>query len=317
MWMFPGQGAQQVGMTGDIYDAMGEVKELFRRADEILGMPISRYVLEGPEEALRDTAIQQPAIVLASLAALRAFRVASRGTERGAAAPVAAMGLSLGEYTALCAAGAMSEDDALRLVRSRGELMKLAAEARPGGMASVLGASAEAVEDACREAAAETGCAISAANYNCPGQIVIGGEEPGLAKAIEILKARKAGRAVRLKVSGAFHTALMAPAAEGLHAELAVAKIGRAAFDVIANVSASPVREPGEIRSALERQMTSPVRFEQSVRAMISRGADTFVEIGPGGVLTGLVKRISGDVAAISCGSMVEIEAFVGGTRRG
>ena len=311
VWMFSGQGAQRPGMAKDLFDSFDAVKALFKRADELLDLPLSRYVLEGPEEILRDTAVQQPAIMLASLAALKALQIVA--ADNGAAIPpVAALGLSLGEYTALCAAGSLSEDDALRLVRKRGELMKKAADACPGGMASILGATAEAVETACREAAAATGALVAAANYNCPGQIVIGGQEAGLAKAIEILKSRGAGRAVRLKVSGAFHTALMEPAREALREELRRTNIARASFDVIANVSASPVREPEDIRRSLEMQMTSPVRFEQSVRFLIGRGANRFVELGPGGILAGMVKRMDAAVAAVPCGTLGEIRGFVG-----
>ena len=282
-WVFPGQGAQEPGMGRDIYDAFPSARALYERADAILGRPISRLCFEGPEEELGKTFNSQPAIFLTSLALLTVAR------EQGALAeaPAFAAGHSLGEYTALTAAGAMAFEDGLRLVETRGRLTQAAAEATPGGMAAVLGLDEAATQAVCDEAGVEL------CNINSPGQLVIGGLKEKIAKACELALARGAKRAIALDVGGAFHTSLMQPAVAEFSAALAAVDIKPPSVPVVANDSARPMTEPDAIRTELAYQLTHPVRWVQCVEYMAGQGVGTFVEIGPGRVLTGLIKRIA------------------------
>jgi [acyl-carrier-protein] S-malonyltransferase len=286
-FVFPGQGSQYVGMGKDFFDGNTDARELFRHADEVLGIPLSTICFEGPDEVLRQTRNTQPAIFVHSLAAVgRLERVA----------PSMVAGHSLGEYSALTVAGALSFDDALRLVRLRGELMQKAGEEQQGTMAAVLGLDDDDVEKICREASGAG--VVQAANFNSPGQIVISGSVEGVRAAMALAKQRGAKLVKELVVSGAFHSPLMESARNGLKSALATATIRDAAIPVYANVTAEPVTAAAEIRDLLYRQLTSPVRWEQTVRNMVRDGASSFTEVGPGKVLQGLVKRTLPEIPA-------------------
>lgn len=277
--MFPGQGAQYVGMGCAIAERYPEARRVFERASDAVGLDLLRLCAEGPEEALRHTANTQPAILVASLACLAALPVE----------PAYAAGLSLGEYTALVCAGALPLEDAVRLVRLRGTYMQEACAGRDTMMAAVMGLDPEAVAALCAEHA-HLGV-VEPSNFNSPGQVVIGGDAAAVRAALAAARARGARRAVPLAVSAPFHTRLMRPAAERLAAALERVPIQPARIPVVANVSATPVRTPEEIRRALLQQVASPVLWEQSVRAMYERGVRVFVEVGPGTTLSAMIRR--------------------------
>jgi len=281
-FVFPGQGSQYVGMAKDFYDADSESKALVDHADTLLGVPLSRICFTGPDDELRQTQNTQPAIFLHSIVVARKLR---------SIRPDMVAGHSLGEYSALVVAGAIGFDDALTLVRLRGELMQRAGIEREGTMAAVVGLTPETVEDLCSEAAA-TGI-VQPANFNSPGQIVISGSVDGVRKAMEIARQRGAKLVKELVVSGAFHSPLMESARNGLKQGLDRTGIRDAAIPLYANVTAEPVTRAADIRDLLYRQLTSPVRWEQTVKNMVRDGATDFMEIGPGKVLQGLVKRTS------------------------
>ncbi len=278
-FVFPGQGSQYVGMGRDLFEQIPDARAVFESADRILGLPLSRICFDGPEEELRQTKNTQPAIFLHSMAA------AVRITEM----PAMVAGHSLGEYSALVHARALSFEDGLRLVRLRGELMQQAGTDQPGTMAAVVGLDPKTVEALCADAA--TSGVVQPANFNSPGQIVISGSVAGVRAAMDLAKARGAKLVKELPVSGAFHSPLMESARKGLTEALAAVKIHDAAIPVYANVTARPVQAAAEIRDLLVRQLTSPVRWEETVVNMAADGAATFVEVGPGKVLQGLVKR--------------------------
>ncbi len=306
--VFPGQGAQAVGMGQDVCDALPEVRALFTQADELLGIPLSQTIFDGPESALVDTAVQQPALVLMGIAMKRALEL-QQGRPLACAA---AAGLSLGEYAALAAVGALDFSDALRLVRRRGELMKMASEKVPCGMAVVMNLDIEKIRAACQQAARETGGIVSASNFNGGGQIVIGGASAALAKASELCKAAGARRVMKLAVAGAFHTALMQPAADAFNSVLDAAQVRAASAPVYANVSAQPVRAPAEIRDALQRQITSPVLWEQTVKNLVAAGHNRFLELGPGSTVCNMIKRIAPEAECRSVSSWADVQAWNG-----
>jgi [acyl-carrier-protein] S-malonyltransferase len=279
--VFPGQGSQYVGMAKDWYDSGAEAKKMFGRANEILGFDIAKICFEGPEDDLRQTAVTQPAIFLHSAVA---YSLSVKGGRFDAAA-----GHSLGEYSALYAAGALDFEHALMLVGLRGRLMQNAGNVRPGTMAAVVGLDEKIVEEACREASV-SGVA-QPANYNSPGQIVISGDVEAVRKAMELARQKGAKIVKELVVSGAFHSPLMEAAKDELKKAIDAAPIREAAVPVYANVTARPVRSADEIRNALILQLTSPVRWQESVTNMSADGITKFVEIGPGKVLQGLVRR--------------------------
>ncbi|HEY8490638.1 MAG TPA: ACP S-malonyltransferase, partial [Dehalococcoidia bacterium] len=273
------------GMGRDLYQASPAARAVFQTADRVLGFPLSTLCFEGPEEELRRTVNTQPAIMAVSLAALAAAR------ESGPAAgvrPAFVAGHSLGEYTALVAAGALDLETGLRLVRERGRLMQEAGERNPGTMAAIIGLEEEAVAALCREAGAEL------CNLNGGGQIAVGGPEAAVARAMELARERGAARAVPLNVGGAFHTSLMAPAAEGMRRAVAEVQFRDPAVPVVANCTARPLTTAEEVRQELVDQLCSAVQWERSVRWMTEAGVTTFWEIGPGRVLAGLIRRIAG-----------------------
>lgn len=285
-FVFPGQGSQYVGMGKDLYEQLPQARQRFEQADAILGFSLSKICFEGPEEELKQTKNTQPAIFLHSMVIADLYH--------GERAAMAA-GHSLGEYSALVYAGALKFEDGLRLVRLRGELMQQAGIEQPGTMAAVVGLEPNVVDEVC--GAASAAGIVQAANFNSPGQIVVSGSVTGVRKAMELAKERGAKLVKELPVSGAFHSPLMDHAGSGLKSALGQTTIVDASIPVYANVTARPVRKAEEIRQLLFEQLTKPVRWEESVTNMANDGAGVFVEMGPGKVLQGLVKRIRSDVA--------------------
>jgi [acyl-carrier-protein] S-malonyltransferase len=285
--LFPGQGSQAVGMGKPLYEASPAARAVFDAADSALGFSISRLCFEGPEEELKLTANTQPAILTHSIAAFEDLR--ARFPERLERAAFAA-GHSLGEYSANVAAGALAFADAVRLVRERGRFMQEAVPPGVGAMAAIVGLAPADVEAACREAA--QGEAVSPANYNSPEQTVIAGHAAAVARASEACLARGAKRAIPLPVSAPFHCALMSPARERLAPLLEAAAFAGASWPVVTNVDASPENGAARLRGALVRQVDSPVRWVESVQRLAREGVDRGLEIGPGSVLAGLVRRI-------------------------
>lgn len=291
-------------MSKDLAEAFPAARDVWSRADAALGTSLSTLAFEGPAEALTETRNAQPALLTHGAAV---WAVAG---ETVAPHVRAAAGHSLGELTAYHTAGALSLEDAVRLVRRRGELMYEAGTSRPGAMAAILGVMQRPIEEICREASAAG--EVVPANYNALEQVVVSGEIAGVEKAMDLAKAAGAKRAVRLGVSGAFHSPLMQPAATGLKSGLDAAKFVRASWPVFSNVSARPVREPAEARQLLLAQLTSPVRWVQVVQAMAAANPGAlFVEMGPGNVLTGLLKRLAPDHPAMSCGTVADVHTLL------
>jgi len=293
--IFPGQGAQKTGMGADLYEAFPESRELFDRADEILDFPITKTCFEGPDETINRTDVCQPGIFLVSAVTVELLR---KHRDLDPEQFSAAAGLSLGEYTALWFAGAISFEDGLSLTRLRGELMQAASDAEPSGMTSIMGIDLDRVEAVCA-AVRDEGGVVCVANLNSPGQIVISGAQAAVDTASERLREAGARRAIPLAVAGAFHSPLMASASEGLMEKLGNTEIRPAAIPVIANVRAGPVTEPGEIRAALVAQLTNPVLWEKSMHLLAGQGVEQFVEPGPGRVLAGLMKKIDRDLTVV------------------
>ncbi len=284
-FVFPGQGSQKVGMGQAWAEAYPSARKTFEEADQALGFDLTRLCWEGPEEELQLTANTQPAILACSIAVLRAVE------ERGGPQPVAVAGHSLGEYSALVAAGTLSFADALRLVRRRGELMQQAVPVGQGGMAALIGLDDEAVEDIVRAAAGAEVCGV--ANYNSPGQTVVAGHLAAVERAVELAVERGAKKAKLLPVSAPFHSPLMAPARAGLLPQLEATEFAAPRVPVVVNIDAQPVAEGAAARDALVRQIDGPVRWVAAMRWLIDQAAvERFVEVGPGIVLTGLGRRI-------------------------
>ena len=307
-WFFPGQGAQFVGMGRELLQQSAAARRVFEQAEVALGESVARLVLEGPEEDLTLTANAQPAIVTTSIAILEAIRERLPTMQL----PAFAAGHSLGEYSALVAAGALSLSDAVRLVRARGKAMQDAVPTGTGAMAAVLSIGAEQLEEICREAA--QGEVVSAANFNAPGQIVIAGHAGAVARASELC-AREKGKAIALKVSAPFHCALMGPAARVVERELGNVAVRVPNFPVVANVDARPNVDPERTKELLVRQVDGPVRWEQAVRFMVAEGVTHALEIGPGKVLAGLAKRIAKELRVLSVSdpaSLAEVAGFLG-----
>jgi [acyl-carrier-protein] S-malonyltransferase len=295
--LFAGQGAQTVGMGRDLADKFPAVKTLFDRANAVLGYDLARLCFEGPEPELTKTENAQPAIFLIGWIAFDLLRGQIPGLQFHATA-----GLSLGEFTALAAANAMSFEDSLRVVRERGRFMQEAAEASRGGMAAIIGLD----ESATREVCAQTG--VYLANLNCPGQIVISGPSDKMQQACELAKARGAKRALPLAVNGAYHSPLMAPAQPKLQAALDKVILREPTLPVISNVTARPHGSATEIRQRLVDQVTASVRWEDSMRYLLSQGFTRFVEIGPGTALTGFMKRIDKNAQILNVADLPSLE---------
>lgn len=295
-FVFPGQNSHHVGMARELWEAGGAARAILERANAILGWSLTSLMFEGPEQVLTATENQQPAILAHSVASLVFLR------ERGFTPRVVA-GHSLGEYSALVAAECLDFETALTLVRRRGEYM---AAAGGGAMAAVIGLDPAQVEAICG-LAQEVGY-VGIANYNCPGQVVITGEPDAIREAERLLNEAGAARIIRLRVSGAFHSPLMQRAAEALASDLDTAPLAEARTPVVSNVDAELRTSAAEIRAALKRQITSPVLWEQSVRRMVAEGVSTFVEVGPGKVLSGLIRRTIENVRTVAAGTPEEIE---------
>jgi [acyl-carrier-protein] S-malonyltransferase len=292
-FQFPGQGSQSVGMARGFYETSAAAKAVFEEADDALGFPLRRVIFDGPESELTLTANTQPAVLTASVAAAAAC--AEHGLR-----PAIAAGHSLGEYSALVVAGALAFTDAVRIVRRRGEFMQEAVPVGVGAMAAILGLDPSEVESACAEAA--NGEIVAPANFNSPEQTVIAGHAGAVARASELCRARGAKRTIPLPVSAPFHCALMAPARERMKPLLDQARFADPAWPVVTNFDATPRSRSRQLRDALLHQIDSPVRWIESVRALAREGVDRALEIGPGNVLAGLVKRIEKGIAVESYG---------------
>ncbi|ABZ84720.1 malonyl CoA-acyl carrier protein transacylase [Heliomicrobium modesticaldum Ice1] len=297
LFMFPGQGSQFVGMGADLVRHYSEACQVFAEADDTLGFSLSRLCFEGPEEELRLTANTQPALLAVSIAYFRVL--AAKGWKADWVA-----GHSLGEYSALVAAGSLTLADGLRLVRQRGLFMQEAVPAGQGTMAAIMGLEAEAVEEVCRQAATALGGVVEPANFNGAGQVVIAGERLAVEKAMELAKVAGAKRALLLNVSAPFHCSLMRPAAERMAGLLRTAAIADPVIPLVANVTAAPVCDAERVRENLILQVDHPVRWEQSIRFLADQGVTRFVEVGPGKVLSGLVRKIAKGAEVLAAGDI-------------
>lgn len=293
-YLFPGQGSQHVRMGRDLFERYPVAREIYAQADETLGFLLSELCFGGPSQALNETLNTQPAILTTSVAA---FRVLEQHQTRE---PLVMAGHSMGEFSALVAAGALSFDDGLHLVRHRGRLMHQAGKQHPGGMAAVLGLAREPVEQACATARDQTGNYVGVANDNCPGQIVISGAVDALGQALNLAQQLGAKRTIRLQVSIAAHTPLMTEAARAFKRHLMNAPLRQPRVPIVANATAGPLTDPDAIRDALTRQLTSPVRWTESIEWIVAQGVDTFVEVGPKKVLNGLLRRIAPAVEGLT-----------------
>src|SRR5579859_7947918 len=337
-FLFPGQGSQAVGMGADIFEASNAARAVFEAADEALGFSLSSLCFSGPDETLRETINAQPAIVTVSLALLAALQEAFSSSPEDTTPRVSSSqaafswtspltpgftaGHSVGEYAALVVSGALAMQDAIKLVRERGRLMHHEGTVCPGGMAAVIGMDEEALQDVCREATAQSSAGLDAnahvgwgkvavANYNAPGQIVISGEQSALNAAMELAKARGAKRVIPLAVSGAFHSPVMQPAAEGLAEAIATTTVHDAAIPVIGNITAAPLTAAQGIRQEMAQQIASPVQWTRTISYLAGAGVTTFIEIGPGQALTGMVKRIAKGVPTINISSAADLEKAI------
>lgn len=301
-FVFPGQGSQAVGMGQDVYEAVPAAREVFDTAEQVLGFPLKDLVFNGPEEELKQTANTQPALLATSYALYRAF-------EASGVCPDYVAGHSLGEYSALVVAGVITLEDAVAIVRKRGQFMERAVPNGQGAMAAVLGSERDQLGALCDEISRTIG-SVEMANMNCPGQIVVSGTAEGVAAVAERGKEAGAKRVKLLEVSGPFHSLLMKPTAERLGEELRKIPFQDAVIPVVANVSARPEIGGERIRELLVEQVFFPVLWEDSVRYMIEQGVNTFVELGSGSVLAGLIKKIDRSVKVIAINSLEAIESF-------
>jgi len=305
-FLFPGQGAQFIGMGKDVAETFGGAKAIFDRANQILGFDIAKICFEGPAKTLNTTTMSQPAIFTVSAAILEIFRTGEK--TKDIAADVTA-GLSMGEYTALYAAGLISFEDGLKLVKKRGEAMQAAADKSKGGMVAIIGLDEEKTRALCAEAA--QGEVLAGVNFNCPGQIAISGTVSACERAEKLAEKYGAMKAIRLEVAGAFHTTMMSPAAETLSQALAQTGIkDPAAPKVIANITADYYASVSQIRESLAKQLVQPIYWQKCAERLLADGVDTFYEIGPGKVLTGLMKRIHRGANIINVSSAATINAL-------
>ncbi|MFD2638240.1 ACP S-malonyltransferase [Piscibacillus salipiscarius] len=301
-FLFPGQGSQSVGMGQDFYEAFDSVKQLYHQADDILGYSLTDLMLNGPNDELTKTENAQPALLLNSIAIFNLLK--DEGIK-----PSMVAGHSLGEYSALYAAGSLSFEDAIQLVHKRGKYMEKAVPTGQGTMAAVLGVDSEIIDEVTEEVTNQ-GDTVNVANYNCPGQIVISGTVAGVEKASEKLKERGAKRVLPLNVSGPFHSELMKPASEDFKEELKQVNIKKAEVPVYANVTASAVQDSNDIETLLVKQLYSPVQFTQTIENMLEAEVDAFVEIGNGKVLSGLVKKVHRRAKIFTLNEVEALEGF-------
>ena len=328
-FLFPGQGSQAVGMGADVFAASPAAKNVFEAVDEALGIPLSTLCFQGPEETLRETINAQPAIVTVSLAILAAFQEAltlptsQKPSWTYPLVPSYTAGHSVGEYSALVASGALDLKHAALLVRERGRLMHAEGTVCPGGMAAIIGMDDTSLQAVCQDATEQmqqelaTNVSqgthpglgqVAVANYNAPGQIVISGEQTALTRASELAKERGAKRVIPLSVSGAFHSPVMGPAATGLAQAVDAADVHDATIPVIGNIKGAALITAEDIRQELTQQIASSVQWVRTIEYMVNAGVTTFIEIGPGQTLTGMVKRIAKGVTTLSIGSNTEVE---------
>lgn len=298
-YVFPGQGSQSVGMGYDLYQSSSQARQVFDEADHALAFPLSRLCFEGPEEELRETINAQPAILTVSIACLRAA-----SDRNGAIEPAFVAGHSLGEYTALAAANVLNFADAVRLVRERGRLMQEAGKTKPGAMAAIIGLDEEALDEVC----VETGAQI--ANINCSGQIVISGTREAVARSMDFAQARGAIGVVPLQVSGAFHSSLMQPAVAGMAQAISQFTFNPPLVPIVANSTAKPATTVNEVKEELLRQLCNCVQWQHSVEYMVQAGVSTFIEIGPGTVLSKLIKRISKGVQVLNMNNVESVKTI-------
>ena len=298
--IFPGQGSQSPGMGKELFENFQVARQVFEEADDALGFAISRLCFDGPAEELQLTENTQPAILTVSVAAFRAMK------EAGISAPAFVAGHSLGEYSALVAAGVLSLPDAVRTVRARGRYMQEAVPVGTGAMAAVIGGELSEIQRVCEEARRAHVCSV--ANMNSPNQVVIAGNAEAVDRAIELLKGI-AKRVIKLNVSAPFHCGLMKPAQDRLAADLAALTFNEPAMPVVTNVDARATTAPDELRDALVRQVSAPVRWSESMQLLVQQGVDTFVEAGPGKVLTGLMRQINRDVKTLNVEDAASLEA--------
>ena len=299
-FLLPGQGSQYVGMAKDIFDRFPEVKDMYEHASDILGYDIKKIAFEGPIEELTRTRICQPAIFLHTMALIG--QLDKRGIR-----PLLIAGHSLGEHVSLAATGSLGFDDGLRLVKARGELVQEASDQNPGSMAAIIGLEDGQVEELCRTAAQDG--VLVPANFNAPSQIVISGTKDALRRGMEMAKGMGAKKVVELQVSGAFHSPLMQSARDGLEKVMEGMPIKDARLPIVSNVTARPMQSAGELRINLVRQLTSPVRWRESMETMIAAGIEEFIEIGPGRVLQGLLKRVKRDASSRGIDTAPELDA--------
>lgn len=300
-YIFPGQGSQKVGMGRDLYDSFKSSRAVFDEADKVLGFPLSRLCFEGPEDELRQTINAQPALVTVSFACLEAaFELGGDKMP----SPVFLAGHSLGEYTALAVSGVLDFATAVHLARERGRLMHEAGMITPGGMAAIIGLDEASLAEMCRD----TGTCL--ANINCPGQLVISGSKENVANTIALAEAKKV-RAIPLQVSGAFHSPLMQPAAQGMSEIIGKLPFMEPIIPIIANTTGEPLTNSEDVKAELMRQLTSTVQWQRSIEYMVKMGVSTYIEIGAGKVLTGLIKRISKEAKTVNIGDINEIKAVL------
>lgn len=325
-FLFPGQGSQTVGMGADIFETSPAARHVFESADEALGIALSELCFHGPDDVLRETINAQPAIVTVSLALLAALQEALNERTSSWSSPLApsfTAGHSVGEYAALVVSGAMQLKDALPLVRERGRLMHHEGTVCPGGMAAVIGMDEDSLEAVCQEATAQSITnlpkdahpgqgRVIVANFNAPGQIVISGERGALSVAMELAKARGAKRVIPLPVSGAFHSPVMQPAAAGLAQAIEQTEVHNATIPLIGNIHALPLTEAQALREELAQQIAASVQWIRTIEYLVSVGVTTFLEIGPGQTLAGMVKRIAKGVTTLNISSAAHIEKTVG-----
>ena len=300
-WVFPGQGSQWVGMGRDLYDNLNSARAIFDQADNALGFPLSKLCFEGPEDELRQTINAQPALVVASFACLEATREVSGSS---LPAPAFVAGHSLGEYTALAVAGVFDFATAVRLARERGRLMHEAGQARPGGMAAIIGLDEAPLAEVCQKSD------TCIANINCPGQIVISGAAENITKAMEMATAAGASRAIPLQVSGAFHSPLMQPAVDGMTQYISSLSFQEPSIPVIGNTTAEPLTTAEAIKSELLNQLHNPIQWQRTIEYMVNEGVPTFIEIGPGKVLTGLIRRINKETKTLNIGDLEAVRTL-------